>query len=336
MNNTLLEHITYNGISIDINIHHTIVNEFKDEHLNKIIQEINNTKDIIFQFLNDVKTNNDTYNLRKRTVSNIDITKSNLINSYILYQGKLLEYHMRLDYLKSNCIRNNDYLVELYNDTKKQLNLLNIEHDNLKLKYDKLNNDNVYNENKLKSFGIEQSVKLDALHSELTDVKTQRDFLKGLIKKNKHIIFDLEQQLNEKINELEKLNIENNKNNHQIQNYAYEIEKILNDRKYIIDNNVTLREEFNKLKTDLQKTINQSEINRLKFDKLQMENKNLEKYISNRNSEHDKNICEINLLLQNKQNEKIKIIDQLNDLLPNYTWDEKYGFISKEYDIINE
>ena len=39
-------------------------------------------------------------------------------------------------------------------------------------------------------------------------------------------------------------------------------------------------------------------------------------------------------LLQNKQNEKIKIIEQLNEILPNYTWNDNYGFISNEYDII--
>lgn len=335
MTNTT-ELINYNKIMNDINIDFKIENEYNDQTLTIIIDQINDIKNTILKFINDIKINNDNYNLRKRTVSNLNnnCAKSNLINSYILYQDKLLEYYTRLAYLKSNCIKNYDYLVDLYNDTKKQFNLLNIEHNNLKIKYEKLNENYIQKENKLNNLGIEQSIKLDALNSELSDVKIQRDFLKGLNQKNKQFIIYYEHQLDNKISELEELNIENINSHNQIQNYAYEIKKILNDKKYVIDTNEKIVQELNQLKKNFEKTNNQLDEQTSSIEKLQFEKDKLKKYIFKQNLEKDKSLFEMKQLLQNKQNEKIKIIEQLTELLPNYTWDDNYGFISKEYDII--
>jgi hypothetical protein len=330
------ELINYNKIMNDINIDFKIENEYNDQTLTIIIQQINDIKKTILKFINDIETKNNTYNLRKKIVSNCNNTcaKSNLINSYILYQDKLLEYYTRLAYLKSNCIKNYDYLVDVYNDTKNQFNLLNIEHNNLKIMYDKLNENYIQKENKLNNLGIEQSLKLDALNSELSDVKIQRDFLKGLNQKNKQFIINYEHQLQNKISELEELNIENINSHNQILNYAYEIEKILNHKKYVIDTNEKLGQELNQLKKNFEKTNNQLNEQTSSIVKLQLEKDKLKKYIFKQNLEKDKNLCEMKQLLQNKQNEKIKIIEQLNEILPNYTWNDNYGFISNEYDII--
>ena len=328
--------INLNGIDICININHQLLNEMDDTNISLLLAEITEIKNTIIKLINNIQSD-DKYNLRNRTIStkNIECIKSNIINSYISYQNKLLEYYVRLNYLKSNCIRNNDHLVDWYNKTKKILNVLTIEHDNLKLNYEKANIDFIETQNKLNSHCIEQSIKVEVLNSELSDVKNQRDFLKGLNCKNKEVINNLDKELKFKINELEAVNIEKIKNNHEIHNYSYEIDKILNDRKIIIDKNLTLCEQFNELKNDFEKTISLLNTHKLKTEKMELENDKLEKYIFKQNSEHIKNLCQMNELMQNKQNEKIKILGQLSDLLPNYTWDDKYGFISIEYEVIN-
>ena len=336
MTNTLFSNIHLNGIDIIININHELSNEYSDQYTNTIINEISEIKNTIINLLNNVR-NNDKYNLRKKTVSNLNIesVKSNIIINYINYQNKLLEYYIKLDNLKSNCIRNNDYLVDWYDNTKKQLNLLNIEHDNLKSIFEKVNNNYLQNENKFNNYCAEQKIKVDTLNSELSDVKTQRDFLKGGILKNKEVIYHLDNKLNEKIKELEMCNIEHINNNHQIQNYGYEIENILNDRKYIIDNNLLLREQFNELKKDFEMTTNKLNIHISKTANLQKEKETLEKYIFKQQLKNSNQLEELNELLQKKQTEQNKIINQACELMPEYIWDDIYGFISKEYEVVN-
>jgi hypothetical protein len=338
MSNMPFENFYYRGISIDLNINHSLENDYNDEVLNKFIKQINDIKTTIKKLLNESNMNNETYNLRKRIISqtNTETIKSDIINNYILYQSKLLEYHVRLDYLKTNCIKNNDYLLDWYNETKNKLNLVVIEYDKLKVMHETINKNYLQNENKLTNSYIEQTQKLDLLNKELCDIKIQRDFLKGINLKNKQIIMDLEKEINEKKDLLDKLNIENNKNYHQVQNYSYEIEKVLNDRKYIIDNNISLREEFNILRDDLDKTIIQLEKHKSKTENLKLEKEKLEKYIFKQNLEIDKNMHDMKILLENKNNEKNKILKQISEVLPDYIWDDTNGLVHKDYDIINE
>jgi hypothetical protein len=329
MTDTLL-YINYNGVTISINIKHVLINEYKDTQIEKIIDEICEIKNKILKLINDMETN-DIYNLRKRVVSNLntDSITTNIIHNYISYQNKLLEYHYRLDYLKSNCIQNNDYLVDLYNKTCKQLNLVNIEYENLKQIYDQTNNNYLQTEKK-------QIIKMDALHSELADVIIQRDFLKGINQKNKETIIELEKQLNEiRVTEIERLNIENINYNNQIQFYSYEIQKLLNDRKEITENNTNLQTQFNDLKVELLKTISQLDSYKTKTENFKNEKEKLETDLLLQNSIYEKKLLEINNTLLKIQNEKDKIICQACELIPDYTWNENYGFIHKEYEVIN-
>jgi hypothetical protein len=325
-----LSYINYNGVTISLNIKHVLINELKDTQIEKIIEEICEIKNKILKLINDMETN-DIYNLRKRVVSNLntDSITTNIIHNYISYQNKLLEYHYRLDYLKSNCIRNSDYLVDLYNKTCKQLNLVNIEYENLKQIYDQTNNNYLQTEKK-------QIIKMDALHSELADVIIQRDFLKGINQKNKETIIELEKQLNEiRVTEIERLNIENINYNNQIQFYSYEIQKLLNDRKEITENNTNLQTQFNDLKVDLLKTLGQLDSYKTKTENFKNEKEKLETDILLQNSMYEKKLLEMNNTLLKIQNEKDKLISQVCELIPDYTWNENYGFIHKEYEVIN-
>jgi len=340
MNNTTLPNLILNGVSIDINVNHKLTNEYKDEHINTIISQINSIKDTISHLLDDVESENkseDKYRLRNRTVasSTMASVKSNIINNYITYQSKMLEYFTRLDYLKSNCIRNMDYFIDWYDDTKKQLNLLQTEHHQLKVDFAKANTNHIHNENKLNSHCIEQSIKVTALIQELSDVKTQRDFLKGITIKNKETIIELELKNQESSKELEMKNLDTIHNKHEIDNYEYEIQKILDERKYIIANNVLLRGEFNLLENKWKETTNNLEIEKSKTENLHSEIDKLQKYIYKQNQENIKNITEMNQIIQHMENDKNKIIAQAIELAPDHNWDERYGFISKEYEVIS-
>ena len=48
-----------------------------------------------------------------------------------------------------------------------------------------------------------------------------------------------------------------------------------------------------------------------------------------------KKLFYMNELLEKKEHLVTKILSQAYDLLPDYRWDEKYGFISKEYEVVN-
>jgi hypothetical protein len=329
--------IKLNDIDINININHELTNEYNDEKISNILKDISEIKVIIINLLNNIPKCI-KYDLRKKNVINynLDNIKSNIINNYTLYQNKLLDYYSQLDIHKTKCIQNNDYVIDCYNKTKKELNSLIIKHDTLQLNYDQIIKANYDNEKKLNSYCVEQHIKVNALVNEVSDVTNQRNFLKGIIKKNKEVIINLEKQLNEKIKEYEQLNIDNINNNHIIQNYAYEFDKILNNRKNIIDNNLIIQEQFDQIKLNFENTINKLEINKTKIENVISEKAKLEKYLSIQILEQEKKLYHMNELLQKKEHLITTILNQAHELLPEYLWHEKYGFISKEYDVINE
>ena len=327
MNNTKIPNLILNGVSIDINFNHKLTNEYKDEQITSIMCEINIIKDTLSKLLIDFQSenkSNDKYRLRSRNNlgSILENLKSNVINNYIAYQSKMLDYHTRLDCIKSNCIRNDEYLIDWYKETKNELNLLNKEHHTLKVDFAKANTNNILNENKLNSHSIEQSIKVAVLTEELADVKIQRDFLKGIVIKNKEII-----------NELEMKNLDNINNNHKMDNYEYEIQKVLDEHRYNIANNVLLQGEFNELENKWKETVKLFEFQKSKTANLYTEIDKLQKYIYKQNQD---NILEINDIIKKMENDKNKVITQAIELLPEHNWDENYGFISKEYEVIND
>ena len=327
MNNTKIPNLILNGVSIDINFNHKLTNEYKDEQITSIMCEINIIKDTLSKLLIDFQSenkSNDKYRLRSRNNlgSILENLKSNVINNYIAYQSKMLDYHTRLDCIKSNCIRNDEYLIDWYKETKNELNLLNKEHHALKVDFAKANTNNILNENKLNSHSIEQSIKVAVLTEELADVKIQRDFLKGIVNKNKEII-----------NELEMKNLDNINNNHKMDNYEYEIQKVLDEHRYNVANNVLLQGEFNELENKWKETVKLFEFQKSKTANLYTEIDKLQKYIYKQNQD---NILEINDIIKKMENDKNKVITQAIELLPEHNWDENYGFISKEYEVIND
>jgi hypothetical protein len=328
MNNTKIPNLILNGFSIDINFNHKLTNEYNDEQITTIMCEINIIKDTISKLLIDIQSENKSddnkYRLRSRNIlgSVVENLKSNVINNYIRYQSKMLDYHTRLDCIKSNCIRNDEYLIDCYTQTKNELNLLNKEHHTLKVDYAKSNTHHILNENKLNSHSIEQSIKVAVLTEELADVKIQRDFLKGVVNKNKEII-----------NELEIKNLDNINNKHKMDNYEYEIQKVLDKHRYNIANNVLLQGEFNELENKWKETVKLFEFQKSKTANLHTEIDKLQKYIYKQNQD---NILEMNDIIKKMENDKNKVITQAIELLPEHNWDNNYGFISKEYEVIND
>jgi len=341
MNTEIIPTLSFNGLLIDINIYHKLTNEYNDAQITTIMDEIDIVKDTISNLLIDIQSDNNSdnkYQLRNRTImySALETKKTDIIKNYLTYQSKMLEYYSRLDFLKSNCIHNTEYFIDYYNDTKKQLDTLNLEYDKLTIDSAKINTYHIENENKLNSHCIEQSIKVAALISELSDVKTQRDFLKGIVNKSKETINELEIKNKQIGNELDMNNLYNINNNHKMDNYEYEIQKILDDRKYIIANNTLLRGEFNELQKKLKETVNNLEIHKLKTENVNNQIDKLQNYINTQKQDNITNISDMTEIIKKKENDKKEIIIQALELLPSYNWDEKYGFISKEYDVINE
>jgi hypothetical protein len=341
MNTEIIPNFIFNGLSININIYHKLTNEYNDAQITSIMYEIDIIKDTLSKLLIDIKSENksdDKYRLRSRNIldSIVENLKSNVINNYLTYQSKMLEYYNRLDILKSNCIHNTEYFIDYYKDTKKQLDTLNLQYDKLTIDSAKVNTYHIENENKLNSYCIEQSIKVAALIEELSDVKTQRDFLKGIVNKSKETINELEINIKQINKELEMNNLNNINNKHKMDNYEYEIQKILDDRKYIIANNTSLRGEFNELQKKLKETVNNLEIHKLKTENVNNQIDKLQNYINTQKQDNITNISDITEIIKKKENDKKEIIIQALELLPLYNWDEKYGFISKEYDVINE
>jgi len=325
--NYSIQNINFFENEIKIIIQDDLSNEFNDEKLNIILNEIYSLKNSIIILLNDIHEEHQ-YMSRQKTIKNNN-KKSNILNLYILYQNKIIEYYTWLNNLKTNCIKNYDYLVEWYDNTKKELNKVTSEYNKLKSEYDKYREEYLMNKNKRNSHSIEQSIKVEVLNSELSDVRTQMKFLKGINIKNKETIINLQKQLNEKINEYDLLNIENI-NNNKIANSEYQLDKVLHDRKYIIENNLALCDSYDNLKTNLEKTLNQLDcFEKKKYSKIQNEKENLEKLV---------NKLHIDINEQNNSKDKLinKILLQASELLPSYIWDDKYGFISKEYEVINK
>lgn len=319
---------------IKIEIQDDLDKDFNDEKLKIILYDITTLKNYILILLNDLH-DDQLYMSRQKTAINNNI-KTNILNYYVLYQNKIIEYYRRLDILKTTNIKNYDYLLDWYNNTKKELNNLNIEYDKLKYDFDKYKKEYSMNDSKINSHCIEQSIKVEALNSELADVRNQRDFLKGLNNKNKEIINNLQKQLNEKIKDYELLNIENINNNDKIDNHLYEFEKVLNDRKYIIDNNVLLREQFNTLKTNYDNIVKLTETNENIILQITSDKEKLEDSIIKNEENYSKQIQELNNLIHTKDSLLNKILSQVSELIPSYTWNDKYGFVSKEYEIIYE
>ena len=341
MNTEIIPNFIFNGLSININIYHKLTNEYNDAQITSIMYEIDIIKDTLSKLLIDIKSENksdDKYRLRSRNIldSIVENLKSNVINNYLTYQSKMLEYYTRLDILKSNCIHNTEYFIDYYKDTKKQLDTLNLQYDKLTIDSAKVNTYHIESENKLNSYCIEQSIKVAALIEELSDVKTQRDFLKGIVNKSKETINELEINIKQINKELEMNNLNNINNKHKMDNYEYEITKILDDRKYIIANNTSLRGEFNELQKKLKETVNNLEIHKLKTENVNNQIDKLQNYINTQKQDNITNISDITEIIKKKENDKKEIIIQALELLPLYNWDEKYGFISKEYDVINE
>jgi hypothetical protein len=344
MNTEIIPNLFFNGLSIDIDIYHKLVNEYNDEQIKIIMYKIDIIKDTISKLLINIQSENksdDKYRLRNRNVmcSIIETKKTDIINNYITYQSKMLDYYNRLDILKSNCIQNTEYFIEYYKDTKNQLDTLNLEYDKLTIDSAKINTYHIENENKLNSHCIEQSIKVSALISELSDVKTQRDFLKGIVNKGKESINELEIKNKQIVSELEMNNLNNINNKNKMDNYEYEIQKILDDRKYIIANNTLLRGEFNELQKKLKETLTNLEFHKLKTENVNKQIDKLQNYLSEQEEINIKNMSDISdmtEIIKKKENDKKEIIIQALELLPSYNWDEKYGFISKEYDVINE
>ena len=343
MNTKLIPNLNFNGLSIDINMYHKLTNEYNDEQIKIIMYEIDIIKDTISKLLINIQSENksdDKYRLRNRNVmcSIIETKKTDIINNYITYQSKMLDYYNRLDILKSNCIQNTEYFIEYYKDTKNQLDTLNLEYDKLTIDSAKINTYHIENENKLNSHCIEQSIKVSALISELSDVKTQRDFLKGIVNKGKESINELEIKNKQIVSELEMNNLNNINNKHKMDNYEYEIQKILDDRKYIIANNTLLRDEFNELHKKLKETLTNLEIHKLKTENVNKQIDKLQNYLSEQEEINIKNMSDMSHMteiIKKRENDKNNVIIQALELLPLYNWDEKYGFISKEYDVIN-
>ena len=62
----------------------------------------------------------------------------------------------------------------------------------------------------------------------------------------------------------------------------------------------------------------------------------MQNYNNKQKQNNIKNISDMNEIIKKRENEKNEIIIQAIELLPLYVWDEKYGFMSKEYYVINE
>ena len=341
MNTEIISNLSFNGLSIDINIYHKLTNEYNDAQITSIMYEIDIIKDTLSKLLIHIKSENkseDKYRLRSRNIVSLTVEnlKSNIITNYLTYQSKMLEYYNRLDILKSNCIHNTEYFIDYYKDTKKQLDTLNLQYDKLTIDSAKVNTYHIENENKLNSYCIEQSIKVAALIEELSDVKTQRDFLKGIVNKSKDTINELEINIKQINKELEMNNLNNINNKHKMDNYEYEITKILDDRKYIIANNTLLRGEFNELQKKLNETLNNLENHKSKTELVNKQLNELQNYNNKQKQNNIKNISDMNEIIKKRENEKNEIIIQAIELLPLYVWDEKYGFMSKEYYVINE
>jgi hypothetical protein len=268
-------------------------NEYNDDIVSNLIIDINHMRNKLITLLEN-RVINDTYSLRNRKIIKGYNTNTilEIMETFHQYYSKNIEYHRRVEYLKSNCIRNIDYFMNHYNTLNNEIIKLKEVNGNLVLENDKLTNEINKIRNRQNSHSITQSIKVAALSDELSDVKTQRDFLKGLVNKNK-----------DTFRELEYIQLENIKLKNEIDYYEYRIQHFL-DEKYIINN------KFNELK---------QELDFYKKNQLNIEDDLVFSLKNNINT-----LEEIN----------IKIINDARTLIPDYIWDNKYGFIKKDYDII--
>ena len=214
------------------NIHacleHELKNEYNDSIVSNLIIDINNIKNKLTILL-DSDLIREHFALRSK-----DIIKGydtnvmfDIIETFNLYNLTIIEYYKRIEYLKSNCIHNMDYFIDYYNKLNDEVIKLREVDNNLVSENVKLVIELNSIKDKQTSHSITQSMKVEALGSELADVKTQRDFLKGLIHKNK-----------ETFKELENIRLENIKLKNEIDYYEYKIQHFL-DEKYLINNNYT-------------------------------------------------------------------------------------------------
>lgn len=209
-------------------------NEYNDDIVSKLIVDINHMRNKLITLLEN-RIINDTYSLRNRKIIKGYNTNTiiEIMETFHQYYSKNMEYYRRVEYLKSNCIRNIDHFMNHYNTLNNEINKLKEVNDKLVSENSKLVNEINKIRDKQNSHAITQSMKVAALSDELSDVKIQRDFLKGLVNKNK-----------DTFKELEYIQLENIKLKNEIDYYEYRIQHFL-DEKYIINN------KFNELKQEL-------------------------------------------------------------------------------------
>ena len=303
-------------------------NEYNDTIISEIIEHINEANNNIINIKSQINNLELDYQLRANK-KNTELLKRDLIYWNTQYHYLMEDYYKRLIYLKSNCIKNTDMFLGMYEDNKNELELMKNALTIMESKY----NDKCYDyANLLKSnknlnqdikntenYSTEQSIKISCLEIELKD---KNDIISNNKKLEEHNI-----HLRNLINNLE----------FKIQDYRMNIDNLENkikfykgEEKYLVENNNNSNNKINELKMQVANLEKDS-------DKLKMYSQNCICLSSdNEESILKKEMNELRERLSIETANKIKIINDVQILLNSkYTWNnDKQIFEENDYEIL--
>jgi hypothetical protein len=327
-----------NNIYIDVSKYQ---NEYNDTIISEIIQHINEANNNIINIKSQINNLELDYQLRANK-KNTELLKRDLIYWNTQYHYFMEDYYKRLIYLKSNCIKNTDMFLGMYEDNKNELELMKNALSIMESKYNdkcydyanllKSNKNLIQDIKNAENYSTEQSIKISCLEIELKDKNDIiKNFKNEMNKKPSDIIaiqhletkifslnFDNKNYLN-KINNLEsKINCfsedtTNYKN--KIDNLENKIKLYEGEKKYLVSNNNISSKTINELESKINCFSEDTKNYLNKIDNLENKIKfyeDQEKYLVENNNISNNKINELKLQVANleKESDKLKMYSQ--------------------------
>jgi hypothetical protein len=316
-------------------------NIYNDNIISDIIQNINEINNSVNKVKNQINELELDYQLRANK-KNVEVLKRELIYYNQQYQYLKEDYYKRLIILKSNCIKNTDMFLTMYNKTTDDLELLRrdffIVENNYNQKCDEYNNLNVTNKklnDELKNgnnYNIEQSIKVNALEIEIKEKNETIKNLKNEINKKpndiiaiQHLetkIFSLNFDNKNYLNKINNLESQINSFSEDTKNYKIKIDNLENkiklyegEKKYLISNNNISSKTINELESKINSFSEDTKNYKIKIDNLENKIKfyeDEEKHFSSSNEISKVKINQLELKVFNleRSNEKLKMYSQ--------------------------